>query len=170
MFRWIMDRKGGWIAVSILAVALFVALNLAASRVVGLRADLTEDKLYSLSEGTRNIVAELEKPADLTLYYSDALGTTAPVYGNYALRVKDMLRVIESTSRGKVSLSIKDPKPFSEVEDKAVATARPYIVLTSHLPETGAGRAMLDAALDLGYISDVICVYSPDDVARLARL
>ena len=53
---------------------------------------------------------------------------------------------------------------------RAVPTARPYIVLTSHLPETGAGRAMLDAALDLGYITDVICVYTPDHVGRLAHL
>jgi ABC-type uncharacterized transport system involved in gliding motility auxiliary subunit len=121
MFRWILDRKGGWIALSLLAVALFVVVNLAASRVVGLRADLTEDRLYSLSDGTRNIVGKLEKPVELTLYYSDTLGTAAPVYGNYAVRVKDMLRVIETTGRGKVSLSIKDPKPFSEIEDKAVA-------------------------------------------------
>ena len=121
MFRRILDKKGGWAALSLLAVALFVVVNLAASRVVGLRADLTEDKLYSLSDGTRNIIAKLEKPVELTLYYSDALGTTAPVYGNYALRVKDMLRVIETTGSGKVSLAIKDPKPFSEIEDKAVA-------------------------------------------------
>lgn len=53
---------------------------------------------------------------------------------------------------------------------KAVPAARPYIVLTSHLPQTGSGRAMLDVALDLGYLSDVICVYSPDDVARLGQL
>lgn len=120
MFRRIMDQKGGWIALSLLAVALFVLVNVAASRFVGLRADLTEDRLYSLSEGTRNIVRKLEKPVELTLYYSDALGTTAPVYGNYALRVKDMLRVIETTGGGKVTLAVKDPKPFSEVEDKAV--------------------------------------------------
>ncbi|MPY72710.1 MAG: hypothetical protein GEU87_00475 [Alphaproteobacteria bacterium] len=121
MFRRIMDQKGGWLALSLLAVALFVLVNVAASRFVGLRADLTEDRLYSLSEGTRNIVRKLEKPVELTLYYSDALGTNAPVYGNYALRVKDMLRVIETTGGGKVTLAVKDPKPFSEVEDKAVA-------------------------------------------------
>lgn len=52
----------------------------------------------------------------------------------------------------------------------AVPHPRPYVVLTSHVPEAGAGRAMLDAALELGYLADVICVYHPDDVARLARL
>jgi ABC-type uncharacterized transport system involved in gliding motility auxiliary subunit len=118
--RWMLEKKGGWIALVLIAVALFVAVNVAAGRVVGMRADLTEDKLYSLSDGTRNLVRKLERPVELTLYYSDALGTAAPVYGNYGLRVKDMLRVIETTSGGKVTLAIKDPKPFSEIEDKAV--------------------------------------------------
>jgi ABC-type uncharacterized transport system involved in gliding motility auxiliary subunit len=120
MFRWTLDKTGGWIVVSLVAIALFVAANVAAGRIVGLRADLTEDKLYSLSQGTRNILGKLQKPVELTLYYSDALGTAAPVYGNYGVRVKDMLRVIETTSGGNVTLAVKDPKPFSEIEDKAV--------------------------------------------------
>lgn len=53
---------------------------------------------------------------------------------------------------------------------RAVTSAHPYVVLTSHLPEAGAGRAMLDAALELGYFADVICVYDPGDVARLGQL
>jgi len=120
MLRWILDRKGGWIVLTVAALALFVAVNVAAGRIVGMRADLTEDKLYSLSPGTRNILDKLQKPVELTLYYSDQLGKEAPVYGNYALRVKDMLRVIETTSKDKVEFTIKDPKPFSEIEDKAV--------------------------------------------------
>lgn len=121
MMRWILDRKGGWIILTLIALAVFVVVNVAAGRVVGMRADLTEDKLYSLSAGTQNIVEKLEKPVELTLYYSDELGKAAPVYGNYEVRVKDLLRVIEQTSKGKVTLTIKDPKPFSEIEDKAVA-------------------------------------------------
>jgi len=83
MMRWILDRKGGWIILSLFALAVFVVVNVAAGRVVGMRADLTEDKLYSLSAGTQNIVEKLEKPVELTLYYSDELGKAAPVYGNY---------------------------------------------------------------------------------------
>lgn len=120
MLRWILDRKGGWIVLTLAALAIFVAVNVAAGHIVGMRADLTEDKLYSLSPGTRNILDKLQKPVELTLYYSDQLGKEAPVYGNYALRVKDMLRVIETTSDDKVEFTIKDPKPYSEVEDKAV--------------------------------------------------
>ncbi len=120
MFRWIMDRKGGWIALGAIAVVLFFAANASVTNVAGMRVDLTEDRLYTLSPGTRSILGKLEKPVSLTLYYSDALGLTAPVYGNYASRVKDMLSVFESAGAGKVMLEIKEPKPFSEVEDKAV--------------------------------------------------
>ena len=121
MLRWILDKKGGWIALTLIAVTLFVVANVAAGRIVGMRADLTQDKLFTLSDGTRNILHKLQKPIQLTLYYSEELGKAAPVYGNYALRVKDMLRVIKATAGDKVELSIKDPKPFSEIEDKAVA-------------------------------------------------
>lgn len=120
MFRRLMDSKGGWIILSLIAIFVFVGVNVEAGRIVGMRADLTQDKLFSLSPGTRNILAKLEKPVELTLYYSDELGKTAPVYGNYSVRVKDMLRVIESTSDDKVTFTVKDPKPFSETEDKAV--------------------------------------------------
>lgn len=46
----------------------------------------------------------------------------------------------------------------------------PFVVLTSHLPEGGAGRSMLDAALAAGILDDVICVNTPAHVARLTAL
>jgi hypothetical protein len=48
-----------------------------------------------------------------------------------------------------------------------VADRRPYVVLTSHLPRTGAGAAMLGTALRLGYVSDAVCIYTPADTQRL---
>jgi hypothetical protein len=46
----------------------------------------------------------------------------------------------------------------------------PFVVLTSHLPEAGAGLAMLNAAKALGYLRDVICIYRPSDTVRLKAL
>jgi hypothetical protein len=46
----------------------------------------------------------------------------------------------------------------------------PYVVLTSHLPDAGSGAAMLRAALQLGYLSDVICIYDPADAQRLRSM
>lgn len=42
-----------------------------------------------------------------------------------------------------------------------------YVVLTSHLPKSGAGKAMLDTAVRLRYFDDVICLYDPKQVQRL---
>ena len=52
---------------------------------------------------------------------------------------------------------------------RAVEAPAPYVVITSHLPEAGSGAAMLRAALDLGYLTDVICLYDPSATARLRR-
>jgi hypothetical protein len=46
----------------------------------------------------------------------------------------------------------------------------PYVILTSHLPETGAGLAMLDVARTLDYFADVICIYDPVQTPRLDAL
>jgi hypothetical protein len=53
---------------------------------------------------------------------------------------------------------------------QAVDERSPYIVITSHLPEAGAGLAMLRTALAAGYLDDVVCLYRPADVARLRLL
>jgi hypothetical protein len=52
----------------------------------------------------------------------------------------------------------------------AMPERRPYVVLTSHKPEAGAGAAMLAAGLQLGYFADVVCVYDPADTLRLRAL
>lgn len=118
--RGFFEKPGGWLILSGAAVLGFILINLAVSKVAGVRLDLTEDRLYTLSPGTENILTKLDKPVSLTLYYSATLGNAAPIYGNYASRVKDMLRVLESVSGGNLTLTVKDPKPFSEIEDDAV--------------------------------------------------
>lgn len=52
---------------------------------------------------------------------------------------------------------------------RAVDRPAPYVVITSHLPEAGSGAAMLDAALRLAYLADVVCLYDPKATARLRR-
>lgn len=52
----------------------------------------------------------------------------------------------------------------------AIPAHPPYVVLTSHLPERGSARAMLDVALRLGYLTDAICVNDPSALRRLRDL
>jgi hypothetical protein len=46
----------------------------------------------------------------------------------------------------------------------------PYVVLTSHVPGSGLGPAMLAVARRLGYVDHVICVFDPEGQARLRAL
>ena len=46
----------------------------------------------------------------------------------------------------------------------------PFVVLTSHLPQSGSGASMLATALDAGYLADAICIYDQYAVRRLQSL
>lgn len=52
----------------------------------------------------------------------------------------------------------------------AVPEHPPYVVLTSHVPTSGAGAEMLETALHLGLLDAVVCVYDPAQLARLRDL
>lgn len=53
---------------------------------------------------------------------------------------------------------------------RAKGYSEPYVVLTSHLPAEGAGKAMLETAREAGYFDDVICIYDPGSHARLKSM
>ena len=85
----------------------------------GLRIDLTEDRLYTLSEGTRNIVSNLETPIELRFFYSESATEDQPQIRAYGRRVQELLEEITFASEGNLTLNVIDPEPFSEEEDLA---------------------------------------------------
>ena len=102
------------IAVAFLAFNMLAALGLGNARL-----DLTEQKLYTISEGTERILGELDEPINLYFFYSDKAARDLAVLRNYATRVTEMLKAYERAAGGKIKLHIIDPEPFSEDEDKA---------------------------------------------------
>ena len=106
------------IGLLIIAIALIFSVAVI-SMLPSLRIDLTEDKLYTLSEGTRNIVANLQQPIEVIFFYSDSATEDVPQIRSYGTRVKELLREIVIASGGKLSFSVIDPEPFSEDEDLA---------------------------------------------------
>lgn len=103
------------------AVALAVGVNMLVSRLAPhARLDLTEQRLYTLSDGTRQILGSLSDPITLRLFYSRRLGATVPAYGAYAERVRAMLDEYVAIAGGKIRLEVIDPEPFSEAEDRAL--------------------------------------------------
>lgn len=101
-----------------IAVALVIAVAVI-SLLPSLRIDLTEDSLYTLSDGTRNIVSNLTTPQELTFFYSESATEDQPQIRAYGNRVQELLREIIIASNGNLTLSVVDPEPFSEDEDLA---------------------------------------------------
>lgn len=99
---------------------LFVGLTVLSNQLLrGLRLDLTEHRLYTVTPGTRHILQSLGEPLNLYLFYSERAASQVPVVRIYGQRVREFLQEIAARSKGKIRLHVIDPQPFSEDEDRA---------------------------------------------------
>jgi ABC-type uncharacterized transport system involved in gliding motility auxiliary subunit len=116
-----MNKRTLSISGLIIAVILFVAVNiLSQSSLRGARLDLTENRLFTVSEGTSRILAALDEPIVLRFFFSAKLTNQAPQLRTYGNRVRDLLQEYVNDANGKIRLEIIDPEPFSDAEDRAV--------------------------------------------------
>lgn len=106
-------------SLALLAVAFIVAVSVTNQVFKGWRIDLTENNLYTLSDGTRSLLANLEGTVNLYFYFSDQASQAMPSLRNYANRVREMLEEFEAEADGNIRLNVIDPLPFSEDEDRA---------------------------------------------------
>ena len=118
-----MRRRIWFSIVGVVAVAaIVIGINMFAdARLANEHVDLTENHIYTLSAGTRQILKGLKEPITLRLFYSRQLGSAVPVYGAYADHVREMLREYAAVSDGKIKLEFYDPEPFSDTEDRALS-------------------------------------------------
>jgi ABC-type uncharacterized transport system involved in gliding motility auxiliary subunit len=118
-----MHRRLWFSVVGVIAVAaIVIGINMFAdARLAYVHVDLTRNRIYTLSPGTRHILQGLKEPITLRLFYSRTLGSTVPVYGTYADHVREMLQEYAAVADGKIKLEFFDPEPFSDTEDRAMA-------------------------------------------------
>ncbi|MHC4213370.1 MAG: DUF7088 domain-containing protein [Planctomycetota bacterium] len=57
-------------AVFLIAIITFCAISLCQGIGSSFRLDITEQKLYTLSDGTKSILGKLNQPVRMTLYYT----------------------------------------------------------------------------------------------------
>jgi ABC-type uncharacterized transport system involved in gliding motility auxiliary subunit len=108
---------GGLIALAVLFLAVVMLSNVSLR---AMRADLTQNRLYTLSPGTQQVLRELKEPINLYFYFSrEAAAKQAPLLMPYATRVREFLEELATRSGGKIHLRIVDPQPFSDEEDRA---------------------------------------------------
>ena len=105
----------------VLALVLLFAVNILASRLLGpVRIDLTEHRLFTLSQGTRAILTSLDEPVTLRFYLSRRELERVPGIGGYADRVRALLEEYRRIAGDRMTLHVIDPEPFSGEEDRAV--------------------------------------------------
>ena len=109
---------------AVVVIAIIVVINF----IVGgsglgnfFRLDLTQDKLYTLSQGTKNILERLDpdKPVTLRFYSSTDDRVMPPVLRNYSRSTEDLLNEFRKAGGGKLVVEKLAPNPNTDEEDKA---------------------------------------------------
>ena len=118
------------LAIALLLVGLVLINYLATT--LPLRADLTAENIYSLSDGTHAMLEKIEEPIALELFYSRDASGLPIAYKNYATRVEEMLRQYARASGGNLTLNVINPRPDTPEEERATAAG-----LTPQVANTG---------------------------------
>lgn len=105
-----------------LAALAMLAINMAADSILKpFHLDLTEESLFTLSKGSRRVLASIDEPIIVRLYFSRRLGERSPPHASFYNRVKGLLLQYADLAGGRLKMELTDPEPFSEAEDRAVA-------------------------------------------------
>lgn len=105
----------------LLLAILFLALTmLSGAFLTGARLDLTEQRLYTLSPGTINLLQQIDEPVTVEFFFSEGASSELPMVRNFARRVQEMLDEMARRADGGLQVRRIDPRPFSEEEDRAV--------------------------------------------------
>ncbi|MHC4545389.1 MAG: Gldg family protein [Planctomycetota bacterium] len=110
-------------AVCILVIA-FCAISIFQNVSKPLKLDVTDQKLYTLSNGTKSILAKLHQKVVIKLYYAKTAALKGPdqikFFNNYYEFVKSLLEEYVAAAKGMVELQVIDPRPFSQDEVDAL--------------------------------------------------
>src|SRR5882672_5956477 len=113
-------QRIGYTTLVLLLLALVAAVMASNALLRGIRIDLTQNQLYTLSPGTRKVLSSVGEPIDLYLFFSSQETQTLPALRAYANRVTETLEEFAAHApEGKLQLHVVDPVPFSEDEDRA---------------------------------------------------
>ncbi|RKY07661.1 MAG: hypothetical protein DRP66_06225 [Planctomycetota bacterium] len=114
---------------AITAIALIAIITVSATTICqnigkSMRADITEQKLYTLSRGTKNILDSLNQPIKLKLYYSKTAAMKGPdqirYFNEYYVFVRALLDEYVAAAKGNIILEVIDPRPFTDDEVDAI--------------------------------------------------
>lgn len=125
------DRRTLAIVGLVLAAVLVLALHVFSQLLFrGVQLDLTEDRVYSLSDGTREVLRSVKEPITLRFFISKELVEQSPALNKYAKSAQELLERYVELSNENLKLEIIHPEPFSVEEDRAVGFGLQGVPLT----------------------------------------
>ena len=99
-------------------VILFLSFNFIIQKInFNLGIDFTSTKTFTLSNGTKRVIDEIEEPLIINFIYSRNLSKNIPIIQNYANQVQGLLNRYADLASGKIELNFIEPEPYSEDED-----------------------------------------------------
>lgn len=106
------------------------------------RLDLTEQGLFTLSDGTKRILADMNKPLEMQLFFSQQASQDLTQLRAYAKQVEELLAEYVLHSNDMLVLTVIDPEPFSEQEDKATELGLQAVPVSTFGDELYFGLAL----------------------------
>jgi ABC-type uncharacterized transport system involved in gliding motility auxiliary subunit len=142
----------------VVLLALVVAVNVLTG-VKPVRVDLTQEKAYTLSDGTRAVLRKLDTPVKLRFYCTQSENATADsVYlRNYARQVEDLLQEYQQVAGKNLIVEKYDPQPDSDAESSAqldgleplpVGDEKFYLGISVSLADQNVALPYLDPSRD----------------------
>lgn len=112
------------IAALLVLIIMFSTITILQQLTKSMRLDITEQKIYTLSKGSKNILAKLSQPLTLKFYYAKTAASKGPdqirFFNEYYYFVKSLLEEYQTAAKGMVHLEIIDPRPYSDQEAEAL--------------------------------------------------
>jgi ABC-type uncharacterized transport system involved in gliding motility auxiliary subunit len=115
------DRRTLGIAGLAMAAVFLVSLLVFSTEALrNATVDLTEAKVFTLSDGTKEVLSDIREPVTLRMFVTEELMEQSPALKDYARSVQELLERYAELSNGRIKLEIIHPEPFSPEEDRAV--------------------------------------------------
>lgn len=105
-----------WRFVTALLVLNFIAGNVWLSHVGFVRADLTQGRIYSISDATKSLLGQLREPLLIRGYFSQK---THPLLAPLVPQLRDLIREYAASGRGRVKAEFIDPRENPDLEEEA---------------------------------------------------
>ena len=113
-----LSRLGGSLGGLVILAVILVAVNVIVGT-LNLRQDLTQEKLFTLSDGTRHVLQKLDRTVTLKFFFTSSAAEIPVPLKSFAREVQELLHEYELASAGRIAVEVYDPKPDSDAEDWA---------------------------------------------------